>query len=149
MKRWAIALAVVGVGVGLASGQETPGARRGWGWGGGTARPDGRHRPRPGDLLQTRPVQPRTDTSVTTGVLRPAGRPEMSYTAVAGYMPLKDEQDRLRANIFYVNYSAGTTRSEAEPATTEAGGAEGSVSTARPSVTLISGVASRGGHICV
>jgi carboxypeptidase C (cathepsin A) len=33
----------------------------------------------------------------------------MAYTAVAGYLPLKDETDKLRANMFYVAYTAGVT----------------------------------------
>ena len=35
-------------------------------------------------------------------------RQEIAYTAVAGYMPLKDDHDKLRANIFYTAYTAGT-----------------------------------------
>ena len=42
--------------------------------------------------------------SVTTGTLTPAGAGgAMSYTATAGYLPLNDEQGKLRANVFYVS----------------------------------------------
>jgi carboxypeptidase C (cathepsin A) len=58
---------------------------------------------------QTRPVEPRNDSVVTSGTLRPSGRPELTYTSIAGYLPLKDESDKLRANVFSVAYLAGAS----------------------------------------
>ena len=103
---WVLALMMAATGV-VAWGQEgppsaAPGARGGRGGGGGGA-----------SGASTQPAEPRTDSSTTTGTLRPAGRPEMAYTAVAGYLPLKDEHDKLRANMFYVSYTAGTGPSTA------------------------------------
>ncbi len=42
--------------------------------------------------------------SVTLGTLHPAQGPELNYTAAAGYLALKDEQGKLRANMFYTAY---------------------------------------------
>ncbi len=75
---------------------------------------------RGGPAMPSRPAEPRNDSVVTTGSLKPSGRPEISYTAIAGYMPLKDETDKLRANIFSVTYLTGT----AGPATTSAPASE-------------------------
>ena len=58
---------------------------------------------------QSKPAEARTDSSTTTAILKPSGRPELAYTAVAGYLPLKDETEKLRANMFYVSYTAGVT----------------------------------------
>jgi carboxypeptidase C (cathepsin A) len=55
--------------------------------------------------------------SVTMGRLTPAGGKEMSYTATAGYLPLNDEQGKLRANVFYVSYFAGHGESPTTPST--------------------------------
>jgi carboxypeptidase C (cathepsin A) len=77
-----------------------------------------------------RPVDPRNDISITTATVNVAApngatRP-LTYTAVAGYMPLKDEQDKLRANIYYTAYTVGgsgpaTAQSDTAPATRPAG----------------------------
>ena len=44
--------------------------------------------------------------SVTTGRLNPEGGETLRYTATTGYMPLSDEHGKLRANLFYVAYTA-------------------------------------------
>jgi carboxypeptidase C (cathepsin A) len=73
----------------------------------------------------SKPAEPRTDTSITTGTVHcaaTASAPErdIPYTATAGYMPLKDDREKLRANIFYTAYTLGshppTTSSAAGPA---------------------------------
>ncbi len=96
---------------------------------------------------QTKPAEPRTDSSTTTGIWKKSAEAggdarEIAYTAVAGYMPLKDDHDKLRANIFYTVYTAGT----AAPAATEAGVAGaggGTVVTARPGAAAAVGTDAR------
>ncbi|HUO07268.1 MAG TPA: peptidase S10 [Phycisphaerae bacterium] len=58
-----------------------------------------------------------TTPSVTTATLTPAGGKQMEYTATTGYMPLNDEQGKLRANVFYVSYFSGAASPETQPAT--------------------------------
>jgi carboxypeptidase C (cathepsin A) len=78
-------------------GQTVPmGGGRGPGGGAGTA-----------PAAQVKPLEARTDSSTTTGVLKAAGRGEMGFTAVAGYLPLKDEMGNLRANMFFTAYTKG------------------------------------------
>ncbi len=55
--------------------------------------------------------------SVTTGTLNPAEGAPISYTATAGYMPLKTEQGKLRANIFYIGYVEGKGAAASQPST--------------------------------
>jgi carboxypeptidase C (cathepsin A) len=86
-----------------------------------------------GGEAPSKPAEPRNDVSATTGTLHSAplngetgGGREMTYTATAGYMPLKDDHDRLRANIFYTAYTAGaggpaTARNTEETAAAGAG----------------------------
>lgn len=107
-------------------------------WGQETA-PDGRGEGRGGAgrgptatapaATQNKPLEARSDTSTTTGVLKSVSGSETPYTAIAGYMPLKDETGKLRANMFYVSYTAGTAPA-ATAAATDHG--EGSVTTTRP-----------------
>jgi carboxypeptidase C (cathepsin A) len=75
----------------------------------GEAAPAGRGAPAAAADGAPKPAEPRNDTSITTGAvhLGTDGARELTYTAVAGYMPLKDEQDKLRANIYYTAYTAG------------------------------------------
>ena len=44
------------------------------------------------DVRAAKPVE-RSDTVTTTGTLKPSGKPEMSYTAVAGYLPLGSQTE--------------------------------------------------------
>ena len=45
--------------------------------------------------------------SITTGTLTPPSGNPVPYTAIAGYMPLKEETGKLRARIFYTTYIVG------------------------------------------
>ena len=56
---------------------------------------------------------PGEKASVTTGTLAGVGGEQMAYTATTGYLPLKDEKGKLRANVFYVSYTAGVRRAAA------------------------------------
>jgi carboxypeptidase C (cathepsin A) len=55
--------------------------------------------------------------STTTGSLTSADGKHLDYTATAGYMPLNDEQGKLRANVFYISYTQGIA--EEKSATTQ------------------------------
>jgi len=60
-----------------------------------------------GDAKET-PVKPMSDKpSVTTAKLTSVDGKTIEYTATTGYMPLKDEKGKLRANMFYVAYTVG------------------------------------------
>ena len=108
-----LALALLG---GFVLGQEVPpqGRGRGGGGGGGGGR-GGAAAGAPGAAPATAPAgrggEARSDSSVTHGSIKTADGKTTDYTAVAGYMPLTDEQDRPRANIFYIAYTsdAGAT----------------------------------------
>jgi carboxypeptidase C (cathepsin A) len=89
-----IALAILG-GTGFSQTAPAPATGRGGGAPAPAAPPAAAARP-----------EERTDNVVTRGTLKPSGKAEMAYTAVAGYMPLKDETGKLRANIFSVAYVA-------------------------------------------
>ncbi|MEO8192151.1 MAG: peptidase S10 [Acidobacteriota bacterium] len=53
---------------------------------------------------KARTPEPREEKpSVTHHEIRADGRP-IRYTATAGYMPMKDETGKLKANVFYVSY---------------------------------------------
>ena len=65
----------------------------------------------------------RSDSVTTTGTLKPAGKGEMTYTAVSGYLPLKDEAGKLRANVFSVAYVAAPSAAPAPAAGTQAAAA--------------------------
>ncbi len=62
------------------------------------------------------PAQP----SVTTGTVTSIDGQHIDYTATAAYMPLNDEQGKLRANIFYTAYIQGLPEKTpaTQPATT-------------------------------
>ena len=69
-------------------------------------------------------LTPADQLAITTGTVEIAGRP-VPYTATAGYMPLKNEQGKLQARIFYVAYTArGPAATGQEP------GAKGAASAA-------------------
>ncbi len=63
--------------------------------------------------------------SVTGGSVTSAEGRRIEYTATAGYMPLNDEQGKLRANVFYIGYTQGKLAAETVSAATQ--GASGSV----------------------
>lgn len=65
---------------------------------------------------------------VTHHEIRLDGKP-FRYTATAGYMPMKDETGKLKANIFYVAYvKDGATNSTRRPITYTFNGGPGSAS---------------------
>ena len=45
--------------------------------------------------------------SISTGSVTSIDGKQTDYTATAGYMPLNDEQGKLRANVFYISYTQG------------------------------------------
>jgi len=51
-----------------------------------------------------KPALPEKPPSVTHHEIRVDGKP-LRYTATAGYMPMKDEEGKLKANIFFVAYT--------------------------------------------
>ncbi|MCL2645743.1 MAG: hypothetical protein FWD61_01915 [Phycisphaerales bacterium] len=55
--------------------------------------------------------------SVTTGKFTPLNQPEIAYTATAGYMPLKEETGKLRAQMFYIAYTKGAVVVEGKAVT--------------------------------
>jgi carboxypeptidase C (cathepsin A) len=67
---------------------------------------------------------PAEKVSVTLATLSAAGGQKIGYAATAGYLALKDEQGKLRANVFYTSYivpkSAAGTQSASAPATAPA-----------------------------
>ncbi|HVS72461.1 MAG TPA: peptidase S10, partial [Phycisphaerae bacterium] len=95
-------------------------------------------------------AQPAEKVSVTLGKLRTANGEELGYTASAGYLALKDEQGKLRANIFYTSYvvpqgpatqaaSQPGTQASSRPAATEAGAGAGGGGGGRPVTFLFNG----------
>jgi carboxypeptidase C (cathepsin A) len=117
--------------------------------------PNGRGAAVSAPATQGKPAEARTDSSVTTGGLRPSGRPEMAYTAVAGYLPLKDETEKLRANMFFTAYTQGVAAatmpatgpsatmgaaaSASAPGTTAAGAAAPPAAGSRPVMFVFNG----------
>ena len=53
-------------------------------------------------------LTPSDKLAITNGTLTIAGK-SLNYTATAGYMSLKDEAGKPRANVFFVAYTAGGT----------------------------------------
>src|SRR5713226_8836003 len=51
-----------------------------------------------------KPPQPEKPPSVTHHEIKVDGKP-LHYTATAGYLPMKDEEGKLKANIFFVAYT--------------------------------------------
>jgi len=69
------------------------------------------------------------ESPVTTRHSISMGGRTLSYTATAGYLPLKDEAGHLQANIFFVAYSlAGETQLSSRPITFAFNGGPGSSS---------------------
>jgi len=52
---------------------------------------------------KTEPEKPAPPPVLTTHEISVAGKP-LRYTATTGYMPMKDEDGKLKANIFFVAY---------------------------------------------
>jgi len=69
---------------------------------------------------------PEKPPSITHHEIRIDGKP-FRYTATAGYMPMKDENGKLKANIFYVAYSRDGSSSQ-RPITFTFNGGPGSSS---------------------
>jgi carboxypeptidase C (cathepsin A) len=106
---------------------------------GGTPRRDGQ---------PPAPAPARTDSSTTTATWRGADTArDLAYSATAGYLPLKDDHDKVRANIFYVAYTADgggvtTTRTAASAAVSTAPAAAttaGAAAAPRPIMFLFNG----------
>src|SRR5262249_34237998 len=57
-----------------------------------------------GKKTEERPPQPEKPPSVTHHEIKVDGKP-LRYTATAGYMPMKDEEGKLKANIFFMAYT--------------------------------------------
>src|SRR5262245_32233676 len=57
-----------------------------------------------GKKADEKPVQPEKPPSVTHHEIKVDGKP-LRYTATAGYMPMKDEEGKLKANIFFMAYT--------------------------------------------
>src|SRR6266849_5745244 len=55
---------------------------------------------------EEKPAQPEKPPSVTHHEIKVDGK-LLRYTATAGYMPMKDEEGKLKANIFFVAYTKG------------------------------------------
>ncbi|HYT31973.1 MAG TPA: peptidase S10, partial [Thermoanaerobaculia bacterium] len=53
---------------------------------------------------EEKPAQPEKPPSVTHHEIKVDGKP-LKYTATAGYLPMKDEEGKLKANIFFVAYT--------------------------------------------
>ncbi len=124
-----ILIASVGA-IGVRAQETAPDAAAGGRGGAGDGRGSGGGAATGPAAAQAKPLEPRSDSSTTNGVLKSANGSEIPYTAIAGYMPLKDEQGKLRANMFYVSYTSGNgpaaATAESKP------GTGGSVTTTRP-----------------
>lgn len=57
-----------------------------------------------GKKPEEKPPEPEKPPSITHHEIKIDGKP-FRYTATAGYMPMKDESGKLKANIFYVAYT--------------------------------------------
>jgi len=53
---------------------------------------------------EEKPAQPEKPPSITHHEIKVDGKP-LRYTATAGYLPMKDEEGKLKANIFFVAYT--------------------------------------------
>ncbi len=87
-------------------------------------------------------LTPADQVAVTSGSVAVGGK-ALAYTATTGYLPLKEEGGKLRANIFHVAYTLKESGvrgqgSEANPAT-QAAGSSTQPSAARPVTFVFNG----------
>src|SRR5205814_4128069 len=76
---------------------------------------------------KTEPEKAPPPPVATTHEITLAGR-ALRYTATAGYLPMKDEEGKLKANIFFVAYTKDGADSARRPLTFAFNGGPGSSS---------------------
>ncbi|MGH9442203.1 MAG: S10 family peptidase [Thermoanaerobaculia bacterium] len=89
--------------------------------------PGGGEKPSEHEKKEAEKAAPEVKPVVTSHEIQLGGKP-LRYTATAGYMPMKDEEGKLKANIFFVAYTREGGDASRRPVTFAYNGGPGSSS---------------------